>query len=80
MPGAVKNGIVSALMVWKHMVPEDREFLPRYFRPAPGTAREAELWNDFVVAPSVHAFAHVYPALAERGRIASVFQYQETFQ
>jgi hypothetical protein len=79
MPGAVKNGIVSALMVWKHMVPEDREFLPAYRRSSPGTGQEAELWNDYVVKPSAHAFAHVYPVLAERGRIASVFQYQEAF-
>jgi hypothetical protein len=79
MPGAVKNGIVSALMIWKHMVPEDRELLLPYSRSAPGSSAEARLWNDFVVAPSVHAFGTVYPALAEQGRVAAVFQYQEKY-
>jgi hypothetical protein len=80
MPGAVRNGIVSALMIWKHMVPEDREFLPQYLRPAAGASRDARLWNDFVVAPSTHAFAGIYPSLVEQGRVASVFQYRETFE
>lgn len=79
MPGAAKNGIVSALMIWKHMVPEDREFLPPYLRTADGTGRDAELWNDFVVTAARHAFAEVFPGLAEHGRVASVFQYRETF-
>lgn len=77
MPGAVKNGIVSALMIWKQMVPEDVEFLPLYSRSLPGAAREAQLWNEFVAAASAHAFADVFPSLLEQGRIASVFQYRE---
>jgi hypothetical protein len=80
MPGAVKNGIVSALMIWKYMVPEDKEFLPPYSRLAAGKAQDAQLWNDFVVAASTHAFAGVFPALAEQRRIANVFQYQEAFR
>jgi hypothetical protein len=79
MPGAMKNGIVSALMVWNHMVPEDREFLRAYSRSAPGGSRDAQLWNDFVVAPYRHAFERVFPGLAEQGRIATLFQYEETF-
>jgi hypothetical protein len=79
MPGAVKNGIVSALMAWKHMVPEDGEFLPRYSRRDVGSCRDAQLWNDFVAAPCAHAFAEVFPSLAEQGRMAAVFEYQETF-
>jgi hypothetical protein len=78
MPGAVKNGVVSALMIWKYMVPEDREFLPAYLRVAAGTGRDAELWDDFVVAPFKHAFAEVFPGLVEQGRMATVFQYRET--
>jgi hypothetical protein len=77
MPGAVKNGIASALMVWKHMMPEDREFLPPYCRPLSGSSRDVRLWNDFVVAASDHAFAEVFPSLVREGRVASVFQYCE---
>jgi hypothetical protein len=73
MPGAVKNGIVSALMIWKHMVPEDREFLPEYLRAATGNSADARLWNEFVVTPAQRAFSEVFPDLNERGRIASLF-------
>jgi hypothetical protein len=79
MPDAVINGIVSALMIWKHMVPEDREFLPVYFQPCTGSARDVRLWNDYVVKPAVNAFAKVYPKLLEDGRVASVFEYKEAF-
>jgi hypothetical protein len=77
MPGAVKNGIASALMVWKHMVPEDVDFLPAYSRAAPGSSPDARLWNDFVVAASDHAFTEVFPSLLKQGRVATVFQYRE---
>jgi len=77
MRDAVTNGIVSALMLWKQMVPEDAQFLPAYSRLAPGSGREARLWNEQVVAASSNAFARIFPALIEQGRIASVFQYRE---
>ncbi|HEY3824787.1 MAG TPA: hypothetical protein VGL82_09520 [Bryobacteraceae bacterium] len=79
MPAAVRNGIVSALIVWKHMVPEDTEVLPRYLEFAPGTSADAARWNDFVAAPARQAFAEVFPALAKRDRVASVFQFHESF-
>lgn len=79
MPGAVKNGIVSALMIWKHMVPEDREFLRAYSIAGKGTAAEANVWSDFVIEPSTAAFAGVFPQLVREGRIASIFRYHETF-
>jgi hypothetical protein len=77
MPGAVRNGIVSALMIWKHMVPEDEEVLPPYLQSASGTGQDAKLWNDFVVEPAFAAFADVYPGLVREGRLATVFQYHE---
>lgn len=77
VPDAVRNGIVSALMVWKHMVPEDVEFLPPYLRSAPGPVREARLWSDLVATPARRAFEEMFPALVSQGRIASLFQYRE---
>ncbi|HWF07693.1 MAG TPA: hypothetical protein VG297_04465 [Bryobacteraceae bacterium] len=78
MPNAVRNGIVSALIVWKHMVPEDAEFLPRYSELAPGTSADAARWNDFVATPAREAFAEVFPALHRQDRVASVFQFHES--
>ncbi len=79
MPDAVKNGIVSALIVWKHMVPEDTEFLPACLQSS-GTSRDAELWDEFVAGPAREAFTAAWPLLAEQDRVASVFQYQETLR
>jgi len=77
MPGACINGIVSALMIWKNMVPEDREFLPLYLQTGTGSARDVRLWRDYVRAPVADVFTEVYPDLAARGRVASLFQYME---
>ena len=79
MPDAVINGIVCALMVWKHMVPEDREYLPVYFQPISGSGRDVRLWNDYVVSPAKRVFADVYPTLLAENRAASVFEYKEDY-
>lgn len=77
MDSAVQNGIVSALMLWKHMVPEDAEYLPAYLAPASKSGRAGVLWNQFVADAASRAFQDVFPALASQGRIASLFQYRE---
>jgi hypothetical protein len=80
MSSAVSNGIVSALMVWKHMVPEGQVLAPYLRCAAPGA--DAELWNELVAAPAAHAFAAVFPALTGQDApgqptIASLFQYHD---
>jgi hypothetical protein len=79
MPKASINGIVSALMVSKHMVPEDREFLPPYFQPGSGSARDIRLWSDYVNSPTAFVFAETFPALAAQHTMAPLFQYREIF-
>jgi hypothetical protein len=77
MPDAVINGIVSALMIWKHMVPDDQSHLPVYLHAAGGGSRDARLWNEYVATPASTAFASTYPALLAQQRIASLFEYKE---
>ncbi len=72
MDEAVINGIVSALLVWRHMIPGDRAFLPPYTR----TDSTNQLWNRFVANPAADALAHAYPVLQERNGIASLFAYR----
>jgi hypothetical protein len=79
MRPAVVNGIMSALMVWKHMVPEDSEFLPAYTRQGTGAARDMRLWKEYVVGPAPHAFRVTYPELLAGGRVASLFEYKELY-
>ena len=82
MPGAVINGIVSALMVWKHMVPEDPESLLPYLKYASPRAPYSQAWKDFVAVPTAHAFEELFPALTSsevpgHATIASLFQYRD---
>lgn len=74
LPSAVKNGVTSAVLVWKHMVPEDREFSPVYTRRLPPNAHEAESWNNLVVTPASEALD------AGGQRIAALFQYHDLTQ
>jgi hypothetical protein len=82
MPSAVTNGIVSALMVWKHMAPFKEDVLVPYLEVIKPIAPDAELWNELVAVPATHAFAETLPALirpAAPGQptIASLFQYRD---
>jgi len=70
-PEALINGITSALMVWKHMVPGDAAFLPQYLRLS-----DDQLWNDRVAAPALKVFADVYPGLLCQHRVATLFSYR----
>jgi hypothetical protein len=79
MPDASINGIVSALMIWKQMVPEDREFLPPYLQTGTGSAGDLRRWKAYVTSPVVRAFTEVFPDLVACGRVASLFQYMELF-
>src|SRR6185312_12473036 len=80
MPGVIANGIISALMAWKHMVPETTDLAP-YLRPGSPAARASGLWNDIVAMPAVEAFGRRFqeltaPYSAGRPTIANLFEYQ----
>jgi hypothetical protein len=82
MPAAVSNGIVSALMVWKHMVPFQAEVLVPYLGAVSPRAPDAELWNELVAVPAAQAFAETLPELTRpfvpgQPTIASLFQYRD---
>jgi hypothetical protein len=82
MPAAVTNGIASALMVWKHMVPEAPESLTPYLKYASPRVPYSQVWKDFVAVPTAHAFAEVFPALTApdaqgRATVASLFRYRD---
>jgi hypothetical protein len=81
MPAAVTSGIISALMAWKHMVPETKDLAP-YLRPGSPTARASALWRDLVMTPAVEALEKRFPALTApyvdgQRTIANLFEYQD---
>ena len=75
MPDAVMNGITSALMIWKFMVPGDATLLPPYFRPVGGPASDARLWNERVMRSAARAFAEDFPALCQTGSVSRLFSF-----
>ncbi len=80
MPTAVSNGIVSALMVWKHMVPFREEVLVPYLRVVSPLAPHGDLWNELVAVPAANAFGETLPALTRpfvpgQPTVASLFRY-----
>ena len=87
MPAAVTNGVVSALMVWKHMVPgpavpDKGDVLAPYLRSASPAGIHGGVWNDLVAVPAAQAFAEIFPLLTEPAppahpTIASLFRYRE---
>ncbi len=75
MPEAVMNGITSALMIWKFMVPGDSSLLSFYSRPAGGNASDAVRWNRFVMRAASKAFAEDFPPLLESGSVSKLFAF-----
>ena len=75
------NGITSALMIWRHMVPWDTACSNAYLNDLPlGTgnneASRAALWKEWVVEPSRRVLQYDLPRLCEQRRVASVFSYR----
>lgn len=75
---AFRNGVASALVVWRDSTREDDPCLAawRGHRAGPRDSRAAELWNGLVSRPSEEALERIHPALERRGRLGEVFRYQ----
>jgi hypothetical protein len=76
MDEAVIHGIVSALLVWRHMIPGDRAYLPLYTHTTLEGTSADHLWTRYVATPVADALAHAYPVLQERNAIASLFTWR----
>ncbi len=80
MPEAFTNGVVSALMVWKHMVPDGDDVLAPYLQSVSPGGIHAGTWNDRIAVPAAAAFTGTFPLLADESgegqpTIANLFQY-----
>jgi hypothetical protein len=68
------NGFVSALMVWKHMVPSDELWGARYTQPFSG-AKSPQKWEDLAAAPARAAFSTILPGLLKNNAVAQLFAF-----
>jgi len=72
---AYRNGLISALMAWRHMAPLDATMLRPYTcGDAPGGYART-LWKSWVLEPAVMALDEVYPTIERAGRVGHLFLY-----
>ncbi len=70
------NGLLSALLAWRHMAPEDLRHIGTYTSALPGNATEATLWKEWIEIPAHDALRDVYPGLEARNRIPALYTYR----
>lgn len=70
------NGLISALLVWRHMTPGDLRHIGSYTRPLPNHHREAILWKAWIETPAREALENIFPGLERRNNIPALYTYR----
>jgi hypothetical protein len=70
------NGLISALLAWRHMVPGERRYSTNYTRPLPAHGREAVLWRSWIETPAREALENILPGLERRNNIPALYTYR----
>jgi hypothetical protein len=70
------NGLISALLAWRHMAPEDTRYIAMYTQRQASQSREAVLWNDWIATPIRHALDDVFAGLQRRNNIPALYTYR----
>jgi hypothetical protein len=70
------NGLISALLVWRHMAPDDLRYLNNYTRPLTDHGLQAVLWNQLIDTPAREALANFFPGLERRNNIPSLYSFR----
>jgi hypothetical protein len=70
------NGVISALLSWRHMAPGDARYLRTYTLPSPAQDGNRALWETWIETPVREALENVYPGLESRNRIPALYTYR----
>jgi hypothetical protein len=70
------NGLISALLVWRHMAPGDLRYLNSYTLPVAGHDVQSVLWNQWIDTPAREALANFFPGLERRNNIPSLYSFR----
>ncbi len=70
------NGLISALLVWRHMAPGDLRYLKNYMRPLTDHGLQAVLWNQWIDTPAREALDDFFPGLERRNNIPSLYSFR----
>ena len=71
-----RNGLISALMAWRHMAPLDATLLRPFLSDEPPSGCSKALWRSMVSEPSVWALNEIYPKIERAGRVGHLFRYR----
>jgi len=74
------NGLISALMAWRHMAPADEREIAPYLRLQPGmqprSRAEQALWKAWIETPARDALHDISPGLQLRNNIPALYTYR----
>ena len=69
------NGMISALLAWRHMAPEDARYIGTYTGPQPSNG-DGVRWNDWIQTPSRDAMENISAGLERRNNIPALYTYR----
>ena len=67
------NGLISALLAWRHMAPGDVRYLRLYTQPLPAHDPKRALWETWIGTPARQALESLYPGLESSNRIPALY-------
>jgi hypothetical protein len=67
------NGLISALLAWRHMAPGDARYLRPYTQPLPAHDPKKVLLDSWIGTPARQALECLYPGLESRNRIPALY-------
>ena len=68
------NGVLSAILAWRHMAPEDKLLLPRYTEPS----QAIDHWENWVRHPVAYALHSIFPGLERRNNIPAFYTWRSS--
>jgi len=76
MEAEFTNGLVSALLAWRHMAPGDLRHIANYTRLLPTQDRQSVLWKAWIETPARDALENIFPGLEHRNNIPALYTYR----
>ena len=70
------NGLISALLAWRHMAPGDARRIASYTRPLPNHHRDAVAWKVWIETPAREALEEIWPGLERRNQVPALYTYR----
>jgi hypothetical protein len=70
------NGLISALLTWRHMAPGDGRYIGNYTRALLTHDQQAVRWNSWIETPAREALETVWPGLDISNNVPALYSYR----